>query len=308
MLMAQIRAVALLAAAVHVAGSTTRLATLPPDVNPFVRSRVASRAALQHVASDVADAVKRALADGVQLLEVEFPPLLGAKTQFDDFSNIEVLDANRDFALELVPRLGMGSELWVCLLDEKERELALEAYPGAAYQSATLLSLEAAAKACSGRAAATWLESAIGGMMGKGETDAAAGAAAAADKAACRLVVQPCEEGRVNDWLNMELLATGAGEGIPIICQNGYLDKQRSGYYARWQFPEIGRCYDDFLSGFDAVYYLRPLQSKGRVGWLLRTYGQPWQLFSQERDEARQLAEYDTRPSFQQLAERLVAG
>ena len=28
-------------------------------------------------------------------LEVEFPPLLEYKTQFDDFSNVEVLDANR---------------------------------------------------------------------------------------------------------------------------------------------------------------------------------------------------------------------
>ena len=31
-----------------------------------------------------------ALADGVELLEVEFPPLLETKTQFDDFSNVEV--------------------------------------------------------------------------------------------------------------------------------------------------------------------------------------------------------------------------
>ena len=43
----------------------------------------------------------RALADGKELLEVEFPPLLETKTQFDDFTNVEVLDANRDFCVLL---------------------------------------------------------------------------------------------------------------------------------------------------------------------------------------------------------------
>ena len=37
----------------------------------------------------------------IELLEVEFPPLLETKTQFDDFSNVEVLDANRDFSVQL---------------------------------------------------------------------------------------------------------------------------------------------------------------------------------------------------------------
>ena len=34
-------------------------------------------------------------------MEVEFPPLLETKRQFDDYSNVAVLDSNRDFGMLL---------------------------------------------------------------------------------------------------------------------------------------------------------------------------------------------------------------
>jgi hypothetical protein len=44
--------------------------------------------------------------DGRELLEVEFPPLLGgekSKSQFDDFDNIQELDRNKDWTMLLAP-------------------------------------------------------------------------------------------------------------------------------------------------------------------------------------------------------------
>ena len=100
-------------------------------------------------------AAGRALADGRELLEVEFPPLLETKTQFDDFSNVEVLDANRDFGVqlaleqELCRATGEGN-LWLCFADEGEAKLAREAWPGAMYGAATQTYIAAAVKALGG--------------------------------------------------------------------------------------------------------------------------------------------------------------
>lgn len=283
--------------------STTRLTALPPGINPFVRPDAGGATARARVLTDVSAAIKRALDAGETLMEVDFPALLGSKTQFDDYSNIEMLNANRDFAFELVPRLGLGGGLLVCLLDEAECELARAAYPGAAYSSASAISLSAAAKLYSGReAGGSWLNSVFSAFIPQADTPPAPAPAAHA----LRLVVQPCEEGRVDDWLNMELLAEGKGRGIPIVCLNGYLDKQRSGYYPKWQFPDVTRCGEVFLSKFDPVYFLKPMQVKGRVGWILRVYDEPWQLFVQEREGASQLRTFDTRPSFEELRDCLL--
>ena len=58
-------------------------------------------------------------------MEVEFPPLLETKTQFDDFTNVEVLDANRDFCMQLATETeirgasgvaGVGGGILRCIL------------------------------------------------------------------------------------------------------------------------------------------------------------------------------------------------
>ena len=97
-------------------------------------------------------AAGKALADGRELLEIEFPPLLETKTQFDDFSNTEVLDANRDFGIQLatepeIRAAATDAALWICFADEGEAQLAREAWPGAMYGSATNTYIAAAVRA-----------------------------------------------------------------------------------------------------------------------------------------------------------------
>lgn len=302
------RALVLLhAACLCMAKSTTRLTSLPPGINPFGRQGVNAVTARNHVSTEVAAAIARARSEGVALMEVDFPGLIGIKSMFDDFSNIEMLDANRDFAFELIPRLGLASRLVVCLLDDDECALARAAYPGGIYSAASIISLGDAARQYGGREAGSWLNLAVAGLKRSGAPPPPDVASPLSEPALLRLVVQPCEEGRVDDWLNMELLDAGAGKGVPIVCLNGYLDKQRSGYYPRWQFPEVTACGDRFLSRFEAVYFLKPLQVKGRVGWLLRAYGEPWQLHAQERDGSSLVELFDTRPTYETLRDRLLA-
>jgi hypothetical protein len=218
-----------------------------------------------------------------------------------------MLDANRDFAFELIPRLGLGRRLVVCLLDDDECALARAAYPGGVYSAGGIVALGDAARQYSGREAGSWLNLAVAGLKRATAPAPPAASPVSSEPASLRLVVQPCEEGRVDDWLNMELLDAGEGKGVPIVCLNGYLDKQRSGYYPRWQFPEVTACGDRFLSRFEAVYFLKSLQVKGRVGWLLRAHGEPWQLHAQDRDGSSLVELFDVRPPYETMRDRLLA-
>ena len=76
------------------------LSSPPPGLSGY-STRFDAGGALASIRRSSAAAVAAALSDGKELLEIEFPPLIESKGQFDDFSNVEVLDANRDFGVQL---------------------------------------------------------------------------------------------------------------------------------------------------------------------------------------------------------------
>lgn len=197
------------------------LSPLPPGLNEF--SRTSGRAgSLFSIRRSVAGAIGRALSDGVELLEVEFPPLLETKTQFDDYSNVEVLDANRDFAVQLAlePELcstAPEGSLWLCFADDGEAELAREAWPGKIFAAATSTSIAAAVSASGVEPLKPF-----GAWATRGKAEAAAAAAAVAPAAMLHVAVQPGDGGPIEDWLNLELLKRN---DTPLVCLNGALDK-----------------------------------------------------------------------------------
>mmetsp|Transcript_44814 Transcript_44814/g.117555 ORF Transcript_44814/g.117555 Transcript_44814/m.117555 type:complete len:300 (+) Transcript_44814:3-902(+) len=282
----------------------------PAGLNEF--SRTSGRSgALSSIRRATAAAVGRALADGKELLEVEFPPLLEKKTQFDDFSNVEVLDANRDFSVQLaleteIRSAAADAALWLCFADEGEAQLAREAWPGALYGTATQTYISAAVKACGREPLMPMGSSALSAasVLGKffGNDPSPSPPAVPPTPASLQLIVQPGDGGPMEDWLNLELLRT---EGTPMVCLNGALDKVTSGYYSNFLNPKLGECAERFFSKFEQVYYLKPIGS-GR-GWLFRVYGEPWQLFRQTKDELELVEAYDERPSPQACVDRLKA-
>ena len=285
------------------------LTPLPAGLNEF--SRVSGRAgALRTIRRATAAAIGRALADGVELLEVEFPPLLETKTQFDDFSNVEVLDANRDFGIQLALepelRAAVGDDaaaLWLCFADQGEVDLAREAWPGMLYGAATQTYISAAVKAL-GReplmpmgSSALAVAGALGSLFGAKPPPPSP---APPPTARLQLVVQPGDGGPMEDWLNLELLRQ---EGTPMLCLNGALDKVTSGYYGNFLNPNLGRCAEHFFKQFEPVYYLKPVGS-GR-GWLFRVYGEAWQLYRQTKEDLVICETYSLRPSPQLCVDRL---
>ena len=128
----------------------TALSPVPPALNEY--SRGGRGGTLANMRRSAAAAVGRALADDLLLLEIEFPPLCETKTQFDDYSNTEVLDANRDFAMQFglereLSAAAPDATMWMCFADDGESELAREAWPGTIYKEATITSIIAAVSA-----------------------------------------------------------------------------------------------------------------------------------------------------------------
>eukprot|EP00967_Tisochrysis_lutea_P116124 scaffold186645_cov35-Tisochrysis_lutea.AAC.1 len=239
-----------------VAGACGALTPIPSVLNEFWRG--GGRAGtLNLIRRSTASALGQALADGLELLEVEFPPLIERKTQFDDFSNVEELDANRDFGVQLalepeIVSVAPADQLWLVFADDAEAQLAREAWPGQRYASATQTSIAGAIRMAGSEPLRPLGSSAadaagnLAAMLGFGSKRAPAQAPPSAP-AALQLVVQPGNGGPMEDWLNLEILRE---PGVPMICLNGALDKVTSGYYSDLLNPRLGECASRFFSQY----------------------------------------------------------
>uniref|UniRef100_A0A7R9UDR3 DUF1995 domain-containing protein n=1 Tax=Pinguiococcus pyrenoidosus TaxID=172671 RepID=A0A7R9UDR3_9STRA len=266
---------------------------LPPGVGLYLRGDAAAdtQGAIRR---SVGDAVTQAIQAGVTLQEVEFPPLLGgpkAKTALDDFSNTEVLDANRDWCMQFSVDLGqrLGKKAWLMFPDLKETELAREAWPGENYQACTLTYLEAAVEAISGpkAVARAWGTTFAKTMRDVGLVGEDALGSIQADDLSreedreaffppeVQIAVQPGDGGPVEDWNNVE---SAKHPDATLVVVNGALDKLRGGYYAPMFFPALAKCVDRFYRDFEGVYVLKPIDS---AGWLHRKYPEPWCVYAE---------------------------
>lgn len=254
------------------------LTQLPSGISPYDVSAGLRINPLAEVREKAMEALSVARSQNLSLVEIEFPPLLGIKNEFVDVDNVQILNANRDWAMEACRPLTdeLGDSLWVLFPDRKELELARDAWPGEAYRRATLTTIEDAATALSGEAAVTqpwgaqfsrFVESAIGSEM--------LGAAPAVSSTPPRvtLAVQPGDGGPVEDWINLEACQA---EGATLVSVNGAFDKLRGGYYPRIFFPKLGDCIDRFIVNFESIYYLKPINDKGLSGWIYRVFPEPY--------------------------------
>ena len=83
---------------------------------------------------DCQAATERAIADGVTLMEIEFPPLPASVLELDDVSAYDVAQANLQLAVEFATGM-IGSKapienVSILLPDEDEKSIAIERYTG----------------------------------------------------------------------------------------------------------------------------------------------------------------------------------
>jgi hypothetical protein len=220
---------------------------LPSNISPFEKSLSKSQNVQQIFRQLAAPALSRAMnVDGMQLMEIDFPPLLGgsqSKSQFDDFDNISELDANRDWCVQFLANeflaASKGGKLsnrqssvvnnrpfgppWLVFPDDKEVELAKKSWPGALYQkSACYTSLRAACVTTVQGMNANkqndnrTFQSAWGSSLASTLNKWAGGDGILADSTALdqldpsfrrlHLICQPGNGGPVEDWINVKLL------------------------------------------------------------------------------------------------------
>ena len=264
-------------------------------------------------------------------MEIEFPPLLGgdkSKTQFDDFDNVQELNKNQDWCVQLAPLLGI-QRIWLILPDLKECELAKEKWTGQLYrQAAVFTCLEEVTQFYSGEGYkkpwgatfAAGMNSLLGGG-GDGSDAGLLGDKGALDSLAdsspsnLHMVCQPGNGGPVEDWVNVETLHKAAGGKVPTMVVNGALDKVRDGYYAPFIFPRLAATMP-FYKAFESIFYLKPISDKGIYGWVYRVYPEPWQVVLQSPSKDKNgnikvedivALTTDTKPSYDQAVKALLS-
>ncbi|KAG7369984.1 DUF1995 domain containing protein [Nitzschia inconspicua] len=321
--------------------NSNTLTSLPKGISPFEKSKRDVPKELRTLAQA---ALLQGLNDRKTRLEIEFPPLLGgdnAKSQFDDFDNVQELNKNRDWCIELLPSLKSSLEtnkdnIWLVLPDLKEVELAKNEWTGKRYQDAgSFTSIEAVTKHYAsddaqqeyskpwGATFASFANQLMNGGGGDDPSESGGGGllgdARALDplQGTCNLhlVCQPGNGGPVEDWINVKAFHDAAGDGVPTCIVNGALDKVRDGYYAAFIFPKLAKTFD-FYKSFEPMLFLKPISDKGVYGWTFRVYPEPWQVVLQTpvRDAKDQLIIEETvalvsssRPTYQEALQSLLA-
>ena len=278
--------------------NTDGLTPLPRGISPFEKSLSKNLDIQQEFRQLAKKAVQSAIqasasSSNAPLLELEFPPLLGgdqAKSQFDDFDNVQELDSNKDWTLQFAPMFFdqdkyADGKTWLVFPDLKECELARKEWQGSRYQAATFTTIEAVTEFLvgDGTYSAPWgaaIANGVNNFLGSGDKGGDAGLLGdtkALDPlvrgknapSTLNLIIQPGNGGPVEDWINCEKIHKASPESVMIIV-NGALDKVRDGYYPAIFFPKLAATVDRFYKNFESVFYLKPISDKGVYGWLYR--------------------------------------
>jgi len=295
--------------------NNNKLSDLPNGISPFEKSLSKTIDIQADFRSRAKAAAETAISNGVKLLEIEFPPLIGgqkSKSQFDDFDNIQELDSNKDWTMQFAALLSStqvnsdfnGKKLWIVFPDLKECELARKEWQGKLYQKFTFTTIEAATNAASsskqgsgydapwGAAFVSTMSKWMGGSKGDagllGDQDSLDPLIAGDNfPPSLALIIQPGNGGPVEDWCNCETIYDGltnnGGDATSptMVIVNGALDKLRGGYYPPFVFPKLAASVNRFFTKFETAFYLKPISDKGVYGWLYRVYPEPWQLVLQ---------------------------
>ena len=268
---------------------------LPSGLSPFEKGAAKSLDIAGSFRKIAASAVDRAIRDGVPLLEIDFPPFAGdGKSQFDDYDNIQELNANRDWCVQLVPLLKSGiQEKAVILPDDKECELAAQEWTGQLYRNKnTGTQFTSIRAACETVCGAGNFRKAWGSNLAETVNKLQGGDGILVDDSSTidtinadaenrlQLVCQPGNGGPVEDWINVELLHRSSSDSTTTCIVNGALDKVRDGYYAAVFFPALAKTIP-FYRQFEPVFIVKPVSDKGVYGWMFRVYPEPWQVILQ---------------------------
>jgi Domain of unknown function (DUF1995) len=317
----------------NVSGSNQKLTPLPSGLSPFDKS-ISKTYDIQSVFRTIACTAIQSAMDSTnnnnnnsgqnKIYEIELPPLLSngidmSKNQFDDFDNVQELNANRNWCIQFIPKLLLSLSktknkkldvVWFILPDDKECEIAKNEYMDQRYQPTSTIqftSIRAAYAATNSKnnnnknaykkAWGTTLAETVNKLQGGDGILADSSTLDTLDASnpnRIQLICQPGNGGPVEDWINVEQLYyntvknennndnNNINNNVPItIIMNGALDKVRDGYYPSMFFPALAKTIPFYQNVCEAILFVKPISDKGLYGWLYRVYPEPWQVILQ---------------------------
>lgn len=313
---------------------SSKLSKLPTGISPFEKDLSKSLDIQGMIRTTACKAIDIALNnDNINLIEIDFPSLIGgylSKTQFDDYDNVQELNANRDWCIQITPiiqkTIKSSTSIWFILPDDKEVELAKDTWKGQIYtKSCKMTSIRAVCELLLSRSndstyRKTWGSSIASTMNKFMGGDGILGDSNSLDKTLSitenriNLFCQPGNGGPVEDWINVRAIHETNSEQIqPTIVVNGSLDKVRDGYYPSIFFPALSKTIS-FYKQFTFVYCLKPITYQNLYGWLYRVYPEPYQVILQrtivknDRIEVKETIALvsNDRPTYQEIINALT--
>lgn len=305
--------------------AAAKLSDLPTGVSPFEKSWTKSVDVPGQLRKKALSAFAAAKKDGIRLMEIDFPPLLGeGKTQFDDFDNAQEMDKNRDWCIEFMPSLS-GEDIWFLLPDVKEVEIAKEEWTGQRYrQAAKFTTIEKVTDEYASDYTKPWGATIAAAVQSATGTENMLGDLGSLDDISkdippsLHVICQPGNGGPVEDWINCEILYNACPSDTTIsLFVNGALDKVRDGYYPALFFPKLAATVDRFYNKVESILYLKPVSDKGLYGWLYRVYPEPWQVVLQTVKTGQNNKQFventvvsvsEERPTYTEAVQKLLEG
>eukprot|EP00775_Hariotina_reticulata_P008988 gene8988-9161_t len=221
-------------------------------------------------------AVKAALADGLQLLEVEFPTSGLVSSQGDGDGQTEMNDSMNYLRKFLNAFQQDAAGIRVFFPDNVE--LAVARSGQTSDPSAGRKAMDAVFPGDEFRLGYLTKQSAAWAVLGFnfGSSFQPSDLVKPSDK--MFVVAYPSFNPREELSATRQLYdAAAAPQGRPLIIFNGELDRLRGGYYPGLFFPELAKITAEFLPNVEAAYYIHNFKGT-KPGALFRCYPGPWQV------------------------------
>lgn len=246
------------------------------------------------------DATRAALADGAELVEVEFPTTTLAACTGDGEGVNEMTASLRYLRQFLRAWQSQASTTRVFFPDDKELAVALHGRamdPGAGSPGVEAVFENTSFKMGFLTKPNAFLD--LGLNIGKVNP-------AEQVRPEDKLLVAAYPYFNVNEMLAVEELFQQAvrRRGRAIVVFNGELDRIRSGYYPAVFYPKVAALNRTLLPSCQTAYYIKNFKGT-RPGTLFRAYPGPWQVFRRGLSSADGTAlvhSQETMPSLKEVA------
>ena len=196
------------------------------------------------------EATKRALANELRLLEIEFPPI-----RANDPTSAGTFDASVEFVYDYI-----RDPMWNELGDQESR---LVVFPERS-------EMERAKNRWGTAVPPSWTLTYIDGLLNGNEPTSTS--------PSVLVIVAPGFN--IPEYIDVERISEKAFPQASIVIVNGFISRLRAGFYPSFLYPKLAMVTKSFYSRFEQVFHVSPIAVMGeRLGsYKVRQYPEEWEI------------------------------